>query len=160
MRQLDLFQSLLLQVSFKTMRLINLTPHESFNPFSFRSPSKPEIAGVKVYYSQFQSLLLQVSFKTGPTDTSEPERVSIPSPSGLLQNNKFFPVHLRCSVSIPSPSGLLQNRLRPCFIRAPTFQSLLLQVSFKTFSRTNYGPWMCFNPFSFRSPSKRRCAPH
>ena len=82
--------------------------------------------------------------------------VSIPSPSGLLQNGaiaeelpggfQFQSLLLQVSfktlldalhysgrvVSIPSPSGLLQNesarRDPPC----GQFQSLLLQVSFKT----------------------------
>jgi len=57
------FQSLLLQVSFKTTyRAYNLAA------------------------SEFQSLLLQVSFKTDPEETLAEIRVSIPSPSGLLQN--------------------------------------------------------------------------
>ena len=82
----------------------------------------------------FQSLLVQVSFKTRelPEFAGAPV-VSIPSRSGLLQNEerKMFE---RLFVSIPSRSGLLQNdeRLRPCPFHS--FQSLLVQVSFKTLS--------------------------
>ena len=104
--------------------------------------------------------------------------VSIPSPSGLLQNGWVHRIDKCRCVSIPSPSGLLQNRdwewllgdagFNPFSFRSPSkprtspeepgpkpFQSLLLQVSFKT-------KWVVirirqdrFNPFSFRSPSKR-----
>ena len=39
-------------------------------------------------------------------------------------------------------------------INEETFQSLLLQVSFKTVSAFRYVGACRFNPFSFRSPSK------
>ena len=127
---------------------------QCFNPFSFRSPSKHR--GRRCgRITWFQSLLLQVSFKTITWRASRCARVSIPSPSGLLQNSqapqhggamKFQTLLLQVSfktrssvlqpgggVSIPSPSGLLQNPSRDRDQRAP------------------HG----FNPFSFRSPSKR-----
>jgi len=147
------FQSLLLQVSFKTLphdcvvRINVSIPSPSgllqnrnsdrqrlelrFNPFSFRSPSKRR-SGI----------------------STSARRVSIPSPSGLLQNTPEPKDGIVLIVSIPSPSGLLQNwagltssvrtRFNPFSFRSPskpprkqcqktaTFQSLLLQVSFKT----------------------------
>jgi|GEM_PF-458910 len=150
------FQSLLLQVSFKTMSRSTLHGPISFNPFSFRSPSKP----------------------TAVRENGQIV-VSIPSPSGLLQNGVrvyysqvvgFNPFSFRSPskrkgamiqssivfVSIPSPSGLLQNihvtKPHPSLV----FQSLLLQVSFKTLAQAaaRLGR-VGFNPFSFRSPSKR-----
>jgi len=81
-----------------------------FNPFSFRSPSKPSTA------------------RTTVPGTI----VSIPSPSGLLQNSTRPHVSTRRSVSIPSPSGLLQNGAQREVEINFQFQSLLLQVSFKT----------------------------
>jgi len=80
------FQSLLLQVSFKTAnenrriscRVVSIPSPSGllqnselqekqktvgFNPFSFRSPSKPGEDWVDLL-AKFQSLLLQVSFKT------------------------------------------------------------------------------------------------
>jgi len=105
------FQSLLLQVSFKTApSLKNYLAASSFNPFSFRSPSKRCWTHCITPDEWFQSLLLQVSFKTkahggilrvdsfnpfsfrspskrlGRVDVVSPDTVSIPSPSGLLQN--------------------------------------------------------------------------
>ena len=83
--------------------------------------------------------------------------VSIPSPSGLLQNDKGpRAAPARRMVSIPSPSGLLQNRKSTSITLTTAFQSLLLQVSFKTADRLVGSPERRFNPFSFRSPSKRR----
>ena len=101
----------------------------------------------------FQSLLLQVSFKTSRAPLRKNYLVSIPSPSGLLQNNylagftlrpRFNPFSFRSpskqsgastwrcdEVSNPSPSGLLQNAFECTTAR-----------------------WWSFNPFSFRSPSK------
>ena len=126
-----------------------------FNPFSFRSPSKRSNRGIKKAY-----------------------RVSIPSPSGLLQNPGGFHV---------APWA----RFNPFSFRSPSkreaaieswlyrmFQSLLLQVSFKTIDGQDikilpsvsipspsgllqntrlqtFVEVLCFNPFSFRSPSKR-----
>ena len=86
-----------------------------FNPFSFRSPSKPR------------------------------RRLARPS---------FY-------VSIPSPSGLLQNYTGAGLWLTEAFQSLLLQVSFKTITGFRWELDLRFNPFSFRSPSKRegRCTP-
>jgi len=126
----------------------------SFNPFSFRSPSKRLLNG---FFEQ-------------PT-------VSIPSPSGLLQNfGRQRMSEVKC-VSIPSPSGLLQNRYEVGCCSLGLFQSLLLQVSFKTSTTLTTVPGTVsipspsgllqnlrqhhvayherFNPFSFRSPSKR-----
>ena len=133
------FQSLLLQVSFKTGRSRECASAFRFNPFSFRSPSKPgrdqfstdqlcfnpfsfrspSKPSVRVYYSkvtEFQSLLLQVSFKTAAEARLEVVVVSIPSPSGLLQNLGRRDMRRKRDVSIPSPSGLLQNSrsLRRC----------------------------------------------
>jgi len=103
------FQSLLLQVSFKTLTHSRRQLRSRFNPFSFRSPSKrfcsPKYCGY---------------------------HVSIPSPSGLLQNAVCSASTLADAVSIPSPSGLLQNDRGRCGGRIAGFQSLLLQVSFKT----------------------------
>ena len=84
--------------------------------------------------------------------------VSIPSPSGLLQNARRALLVLRQVVSIPSPSGLLQNAPPPLPLSLPPFQSLLLQVSFKTWEKTSKRRRRSFNPFSFRSPSKRSCS--
>jgi len=194
------FQSLLLQVSFKT-RIGRITsPLASFNPFSFRSPSKHEgedysnatsvsipspsgllqnsggaVMSVSTPFQslllqvsfktagasnrarwKFQSLLLQVSFKTGRPLIVNEISVSIPSPSGLLQNAGEHALRVAIPVSIPSPSGLLQNPKWPHVARRMPFQSLLLQVSFKTRRKAHGGVLRSFNPFSFRSPSKRR----
>jgi len=88
-----------------------------FNPFSFRSPSK-RCSRLSMTLAGFQSLLLQVSFKTERTAESWPSLVSIPSPSGLLQNN-YGPWIMPGTegVSIPSPSGLLQNETDGATIR-------------------------------------------
>jgi len=86
--------------------------------------------------------------------------VSIPSRSGLLQNMnqtsipsqmRFNPFSFRSpskrgrhsvanfqGVSIPSRSGLLQNTVDREYIEQLTFQSLLVQVSFKTARARNY----------------------
>jgi len=62
--------------------------------------------------------------------------VSIPSRSGLLQNNADADMRTIKAVSIPSRSGLLQNVGVDGFISGMLFQSLLVQVSFKTAART------------------------
>ena len=149
------FQSLLLQVSFKTTEGTRRNPPcGRFNPFSFRSPSKRRLMEKRYMMNRFNPF----SFR------SPSKRYGAFGDAGRV-------------VSIPSPSGLLQNPRGPGDRRSFPFQSLLLQVSFKTFHRTNYGPWtvsipspsgllqnhvrhkarngrLCFNPFSFRSPSK------
>ncbi len=128
------FQSLLVQVSFKTPYAV-LTKAEGlrFNPFSFRSPSKRRRPSWSSGTQRFQSLLVQVSFKTPRMWTLRRRLVSIPSRSGLLQND--------ASPDPPFPSG--------------SFQSLLVQVSFKTPRAGRFLRLRRFNPFSFRSPSKR-----
>jgi len=80
--------------------------------------------------------------------------VSIPSPSGLLQNLPQDQLWSVEGVSIPSPSGLLQNGSRTNYGPWIMFQSLLLQVSFKTAEAYEDALESRFNPFSFRSPSK------
>ena len=218
-----MFQSLLLQVSFKTRRMTHIMRSTGFNPFSFRSPSKrndqcnctrrsvsiPSPSGL--LQNRNLPLILWTFHCFNPFSFRSPSKrghlpmwcgtaVSIPSPSGLLQNGlpdgfwttpeRFNPFSFRSpskheriqewadgSVSIPSPSGLLQNFGYGAFgnagrvsIPSPSgllqnpnglevtekeaFQSLLLQVSFKTsLGLTSLGP-NGFNPFSFRSPSK------
>jgi len=149
------FQSLLLQVSFKTAAagprpatgvsipspsgllqnapVVEVVRVLGFNPFSFRSPSKQDVGPALRGDPWFQSLLLQVSFKTTQTQTSDELRVSIPSPSGLLQNtfrglaakpSLFQSLLLQVSFKTLSPHELWS---------LDQFQSLLLQVSFKTF---------------------------
>jgi len=154
-----MFQSLLVQVSFKT----------------------PIRAKSAYGHTAFQSLLVQVSFKTETTNESNTHLVSIPSRSGLLQNprecpicageERFNPFSFRSpsklrtarttapgAVSIPSRSGLLQNVASRTSRSPVTFQSLLVQVSFKTQILCQLAACPGFNPFSFRSPSKRpRC---
>jgi len=174
---LALFQSLLVQVSFKTITGANIRGDTRFNPFSFRSPSKQ-------------------GNDVGP----DALRVSIPSRSGLLQNRlsvcslrpqrRFNPFSFRSPSKHSRPGecpGL--HRFNPFSFRSPSkpasfqnlpgrrwfqsllvqvsfktrkgkclnvcsFQSLLVQVSFKTMSASAHVPSTRFNPFSFRSPSK------
>ncbi len=172
------FQSLLLQVSFKTADRLVGSPERRFNPFSFRSPSKPGSAGgtITCWVSipspsgllqneaggdfgrphPFQSLLLQVSFKTISLRGKPMQRVSIPSPSGLLQNSDRHP---RWRPNRGFQSLLLQVSFKTSGVlylgSTLLFQSLLLQVSFKTEELPGGFCVSRFNPFSFRSPSKR-----
>ena len=105
-----------------------------FNPFSFRSPSKrPGGSPLGPQGCRFNPFSFRSPSKHGEiVGLPAPEPVSIPSPSGLLQNSASF-------------THWYSNR----------FQSLLLQVSFKTTSSCGSTGGTCFNPFSFRSPSKR-----
>jgi len=104
-----------------------------FNPFSFRSPSK---------LGRFREC--ECSF-----------RVSIPSRSGLLQNGARRQVESNFCFnpfSFRSPS----KQIKRLFVAAAkAFQSLLVQVSFKTGGAVMSTSLPRFNPFSFRSPSKR-----
>ncbi len=171
------FQSLLVQVSFKTGRHFNLTKQQGFNPFSFRSPSKLN-PNPGCCISAFQSLLVQVSFKTGSTllpncearfnpfsfrSPSKPTTrqvmaavgVSIPSRSGLLQNRGDRWSPRPRAVSIPSRSGLLQNRNDFRIGIRGSFNPFSFRSPSKRGDR--WSPRSpSFNPFSFRSPSKRR----
>jgi len=111
----------------------NIPGVSRFNPFSFRSPSKPPAATICAGDRLFQSLLLQVSFKT--MKVSEYHVESLGFQSLLLQvsfKTRQDNIPNQDFVSIPSPSGLLQNRDRSHTEASSVFQSLLLQVSFKT----------------------------
>ncbi len=129
------FQSLLVQVSFKTGDAGRVGRWYGFNPFSFRSPSKHIEHSISLLARLFQSLLVQVSFKTKVESNFYRTNVSIPSRSGLLQNTPQCCRRQLRKVSIPSRSGLLQNPRRLArSSRGRRFQSLLVQVSFKTTS--------------------------
>ena len=128
------FQSLLLQVSFKTPRRQPAwAAGMSFQSLLLQVSFKTMVRGRNNRPPGFQSLLLQVSFKT----QRHLHRQSIPrfnpfsfrSPS--KRGDHWSP--RTADVSIPSPSGLLQNGRSRLTIHGP----------------------ISFNPFSFRSPSKR-----
>ena len=81
--------------------------------------------------------------------------VSIPSPSGLLQNHvpswalEWIYAFQSLLLQVSFKTSLVRRRIEAAF------QSLLLQVSFKT-RWVDVTHWsMRFNPFSFRSPSKQ-----
>jgi len=131
-RLIAAFQSLLLQVSFKTIEHITSPRARCFNPFSFRSPSKHGAFGD--------------AGRIG---------VSIPSPSGLLQNLTDDNFSVPIIVSIPSPSGLLQNEIRVEMERIWGFNPFSFRSPSKRRGGTVDVPPR-FNPFSFRSPSKPR----
>jgi len=150
------FQSLLLQVSFKTPAAVEFIRRELFQSLLLQVSFKT-LPRTSAQLDRFQSLLLQVSFKTrkkpwfmtGPTFQSLLLQVSFKTRAGGEAEGG-------ARVSIPSPSGLLQNTTSSASTVYPTFQSLLLQVSFKT-GRSLVSPnRRRFNPFSFRSPSKRQ----
>jgi len=207
--------------------LQNTRPEQSgrgdgFNPFSFRSPSKPiamqhvhRVVSIPSRSGLLQNgvraevalrFAVSIPSRSGllqnlrDQNVEEAVAVSIPSRSGLLQNNRchtpksysvsipsrsgllqnavggrsnvvrrgFNPFSFRSPskhrtvfgpvdglVSIPSRSGLLQNAVCSASTPADAFQSLLVQVSFKT-QRRDRADYQHdrFNPFSFRSPSK------
>jgi len=106
-----------------------------FNPFSFRSPSKPSPGRKNRAPRPFQSLLLQVSFKT-------------PSDATLCPGDRFNPFSFRSPSKRTWPAIAWRRcRFNPFSFRSPSkpggkqnedkhsFQSLLLQVSFKTANR-------------------------
>jgi len=152
------FQSLLVQVSFKTPKaresdypvgvsipsrsglLQNVRPQfertaeSCFNPFSFRSPSK----------------------RQGPWRGDNENVVSIPSRSGLLQNTECGLTFPGFPVSIPSRSGLLQNPTPRRRIRMGCFNPFSFRSPSKLPEPQTGVLYLGFNPFSFRSPSKRR----
>jgi len=103
-----------------------------FNPFSFRSPSKRGNTDAYGCTTGFNPFSFRSPSKRSASMFVDAGHVSIPSRSGLLQN-AVDQRSLRAKVSIPSRSGLLQNALGRCDRMEPPR----------------------FNPFSFRSPSKR-----
>ena|GEM_PF-1457581 len=132
-----------------------------FNPFSFRSPSKPATASHQALRKGFNPFSFRSPSKHGRPLYSWGLRTrfnpfSFRSPSkrwqgGRFQRYKCFnpfsfrspskrgSITLRAvNVSIPSRSGLLQNPVVRLLTQTPTFQSLLVQVSFKTARARNY----------------------
>ena len=121
-----------------------------FNPFSFRSPSKRRDAPKSMKSWGFNPFSFRSPSKRGLFAQGRRIRVSIPSPSGLLQNMMRLNTHEAPRrfnpFSFRSPS---KPRRVDRLLALPPFQSLLLQVSFKT----PYAPEIIFGYVSIPSPS-------